>query len=63
MNFNHAQPSNNKLYNRIDKKHYDVIGIASVMRYNTVMKRYELKQGYVYENEIGHNKQWTVSKS
>lgn len=62
MNFNHAQPSNNKLYNRIDKMYYDVINIASVIRYNTAMKRYELKQGYVYENEIGHGKQWAVSK-
>lgn len=63
MNFNHAQPLNDKLYNRIDKNYYDVINIASVTRYNTVMKRYELKQGYVYENEIGHNKQWAISNS
>ena len=63
MNFDHAQPLNDKLYNRFDKKHYDVINITSVIRYNTVMKRYELKHGYVYGNEIGHNKQWTVSNN
>ena len=63
MNFNHAQPLNDKLYNRIDKNYYDVINITSVTRYNTVMKRYELKQGYVYENEIDHNKQWAISNS
>lgn len=63
MNFKHAQPSNDKLYNRLDKKHYDVISVTSVTRFNTVMKRYELKQGYVYENEIGHNKQWVISNS
>lgn len=63
MNFKHAQPSNDKLYNRLDKKHYDVISVTSVTRFNTVMKRYELKQGYVYENEIGHNKQWAISNS
>ena len=62
MNFDHAQPLNEKLYDRINKQHYDVINITSVTRYNTVMKRYELQQGYVYENEIGHGKQWTVSK-
>lgn len=31
MNFDHAQPLNDKLYNRFDKKHYDVINIASVI--------------------------------
>lgn len=35
----------------------------SILKGNVKMKLFELKQDYVYENEIGHNKQWAISNS